>query len=566
MSPVRTERYYEEIYNGLNSEDQERYYSHNGPKMTVTIRRNGQEIKIEAVCDDCSFYTILNVCPGKVEMKNDDFFLDKGTEIIYGKVITGEMYFNGTPTKENIIFAKDQPENIIGWYQLKDMGLLKVNPNNKHVIIVPPVILDNVPKPKFAGEVYLKKHLISDAKRVIASWVRNGIIERCNSVCNSPVTLTVKPVNGKVKILFHYSELNESKSSESTGWEASRHEVIASVKLGESYSVLRLYYGEWRIPLDTNTKYKTTFTFLGKKYVWNRLPGKYCKTPEILTKTLSQVLDRLPPNVREHVTFFRDSMLISANTKKECLEFTDHLSSHLEDSGFEIHEKVKQICQKKVEYLGREICPEGIRLGPSYLEKVRDISSLRGAKELKKILGMLEDARRFTPGFGVFASILYQLVNEKDFYWNEMHKKALDDLIKEILKNRLIVPGLSENESCTVEVFVKNNVWMAEVYNSARKQHCSLSGTLKPVKNPQKLEVKELKAMKEAWGTMGKELKDREIIWEVQCPEVASYQRDPSSVEVNKKLDLSFLLSPQHKIKVVNPSSRKPPIKWPEYV
>lgn len=555
MSPTRTARNQEESNHYLQDFRLE--------MMTLKIRINEKAIEIEAKPDDCSFYTFLNAYPEKEEelKKYDKFSLDKGKKIIDGRVIKGNMYFNDVSTKENIIFVKNSKTNIIGWHQLKDMGLLKVNKNRKHVIDVPPVVIGDKAKPVYEKERHLRTDLIGDAKRVIASWVRKGIIERCSSVCNSFVRLALNS-NGKVKIIFYYNNLNRCILPMPHSWELNRHNVIARVPLGKFYSVIKLYYGEWQIPLDSNTKYKTAFTFLGKQYVWNRLPGKFRNKNAILSETLGKILDKLPQNVRKHVSYFVDKMLISADTKKECRQFTYLLWSHLEDNGFEMQETDNQICQPQVEYLGREVFPEGIRLGESYLQKVQQIRSPRSAEELKSILATLEDARRFTSGFGVYTADLYKLLNKIE-NWDGRHQALLNALIRRILENRSVVPGLNEGGPCIVQVFViPNNSWMAEVFNAAGKRYLSASGAFKPVKKQETLKVKELKAMKEAWSTISSELKGRDIIWEVESPEV----EDPSSVEVHKNLDLSFLTSPQHKIKVVPSSGRILPIEWPVHV
>ncbi|XP_040216399.1 uncharacterized protein LOC120945908 [Rana temporaria] len=545
MSPTRTDRY---------------------ERMTLKIRINEKTIEIEAEPDDCSFYTILNDYPEKEELKKfDRFTLDTGTEKIPGRVIKGNMHFNDMSTTGNIIFVENYPTNIIGWHQLKDMGLLKANKNRQHVVDVPPVVISDEAKPGYAQEGYLKWHLIGDAKTVIASWVRRGIIERCSSDYNSSVRLALKP-NEKVKIIFDYSHLNSCIIPMPSRWELDRHKVIASVPLGNFYSVIKLYYGEWQIPLDTNSKYKTAFTFLGQQYVWNRLPGKFRNKNAILSKTLGQILNKLPQNVRKHVSYFVDKMLISADTKKECGHFTNLLRSHLKDNGFEMQETDTddQICLPQVEYLGREVFPEGIRLGESYLQKVQKIGPPRSAKGLKSILATLEDARRFTSGFGVYTADLYKLLNKTEIWsWRGRHQSLLNALIRQILKNRSVVPGLREGDPCIVQVFViPNDSWMAEVFNAAGKRYLSASGTIKPVKKQETLGMKELKAMKEAWKTISSEMKGREIIWEVESPEV----EDPSSVELHKSLDLSCLTPPQHKIKVVPSSGRLLPIKWPVHV
>ncbi|XP_073419812.1 uncharacterized protein [Dendrobates tinctorius] len=534
--------------------------------MTVKISMNGNEMKITAIVDPHSFYTILNVFPGERFLGEDlTIALQNGKEKADGRFVLGPIYINDQATSEQIIYVEHIPQTVIGWKQLHDLGLMQDYVHQGYVIDVPPVVIKEVVSdPGSFHQGHLKMELLYDARKIIASWVRNGLVERNNSICNSRISLNWKP-NGKVKIKFNYKDLNESSVKELPHPREHRPKAIEGITLGKYYSVFHLFYAEWQIPLDTYTKYKTAFTFLGKQYVWNRLPGRFQNKNARLSDAMEKVLDKLPGNVRKRVTYYIDAILISGETEKECREFTDKLQHHLIDNCFEIRPAQCQTCQPAVKFLGREVTEDGVTLGRDFLQKVKNMKEPRNASDLRSTLGCLRDASQYTPGFGIFSKTLNNLSNQDStFRWDGKLKEELALLKEQVLRNRFLVPSLAENEGCTILIFVKYGAWMAEILNSAKRPYRFGSNVFPPLKKEDRHVTQELKAMKEVWNKFERVLQNREVEWEVESPEIARYMDDPDSFENEKRLKLDFLNKEGFKIKVVPANDRKPIILWPE--
>ncbi|XP_075689127.1 uncharacterized protein LOC142657714 [Rhinoderma darwinii] len=533
--------------------------------MTVRINVNGNEIEIIAKADPHSFYTILNV-PLEEGLLGEDIkiALKDGKKKANGRIVTGSIYVNDQATAGQIVYVRTFPKTIIGWKQLHELGLIQANTHRGFVMDVPPVLIEGDTDPYNFSQGDLRPYLIADASRVIASWVRKGLIERCNSVCNAPISLTMKG-NRKVKIIFDFEDLNKCSTKEPSHPKVHRPRAIEDITLGNYYSVFKLFYAEWQIPLDTYTKYKTAFTFLDKQYVWNRLPGSFQNTTNRLSDALEKVLSQLPQNIRKRVTYYTDTILISAETKEECEKFTDKLWRHLVDNSFEISQTRCQKSEPVVQFLGREITQDGIRLGKDFIWKVKNSKLPRNTHHLRSILGFLDDANQYTPGYGIFSKRLNELTREKcEFVWNGKYEATLVHLKNQILVNGFVVSGLAEREACMVQIFVNDGAWMAQILNSAKKPYRFGSGVLEPLKSKDVFATQELKAMKEVWKRHEFVLESRDVEWEVESPEIARYKDEPESVTIGKRLNLDFLKRPRCKIKVVPASGRKPPIPWPQ--
>ncbi|XP_066453674.1 uncharacterized protein [Eleutherodactylus coqui] len=525
--------------------------------MTVKIDMNGREMEITVTADPHSFYTILTECrEGTLLGREIEIAMENGEEKANGRLIEETISINGHATTGEIIFVPTFQKNVIGWKQLRDLGLMQANMAKSFVTCVPPVLIMGDIDPSWFHQTYLKKSLISDARRVIASWQRRNLIEPCNSVCNARISLTSK-ANGKVKIIFHFWDLNECSAKEACHPNENRSKAIEDITLGKYYSVFRLFYAEWQIPLDTYTKYKTAFTFLGRQYVWNRLPGKFQNKNNRLSEALEKVLEQLPQNMKKRMTYYIDDILISAETMEECVKFTENLARHLTDNSFTISQ-IEYKCKPVVTFLGREITEDGVRLGRNVLKKVKEITRYTNADDLRTILKSLDDVSQYIPGFGIFRKILARCD------WDNKSKAALNGLKKQVQLNIPVVPGLAENEACNVQIFVKDEAWMAQILNSNRKFYRFASGILQPLMKKDIFAIQELKAMKEVWKKHERTLHNRVVEWEVESPEIKRYKDDPSSISNGKRLNLDVLKSKGCKIKIVDPSTHKPLIPWAE--
>lgn len=90
----------------------------------------------------------------------------------------------------------------------------------------------------------------------------------------------------------------------------------------------------------------------------------------------------------------------------------------------------------EVKYLGHLFNKEGVRIDEDKLAVINDLRPPSSAKELQKLLGLVNYVRRFIRNLGEISSCLYSLL-KKDavFQWLSVHQKALDQVKTEINKN-----------------------------------------------------------------------------------------------------------------------------------
>ncbi len=89
--------------------------------------------------------------------------------------------------------------------------------------------------------------------------------------------------------------------------------------------------------------------------------------------------------------------------------------------------------QRKVEFLGRWVSPEGLEPSEGDIATVRDWATPKSTKDTERFLGLVNYHRGFIKDYAKRAVPLYQLTGKQPFIWEEEQELAFQDL-----KNALV--------------------------------------------------------------------------------------------------------------------------------
>ena len=67
------------------------------------------------------------------------------------------------------------------------------------------------------------------------------------------------------------------------------------------------------------------------------------------------------------------------------------------------------LCRRRVEFLGRQVSPQGVEMGDSYVEAVRDWAAPSSTKDVERFLGFANCHRGIIAGYAQLAFPLYRL-------------------------------------------------------------------------------------------------------------------------------------------------------------
>ena len=98
-----------------------------------------------------------------------------------------------------------------------------------------------------------------------------------------------------------------------------------------------------------------------------------------------------------------------------------------------------KLFQEKVEFLGRLVDPDGMRITTDKMESIHTWGVPKSRKELEEYLGFMNYHREFIPGSAGLAECLYSLTRNKcKFAWNEDHQSAFL-MLKKVASENIVL-------------------------------------------------------------------------------------------------------------------------------
>ena len=111
-----------------------------------------------------------------------------------------------------------------------------------------------------------------------------------------------------------------------------------------------------QIPLEEGSKKFTTINTHRGLYQYNRLPFGIYSAPEIIQRTIENVLRGIP-----RVCVYIDDILITGNTEDEHLRNLNEVLARLKNLGFRLKRHKCVFFLPSVDYLGHTITADGIK-------------------------------------------------------------------------------------------------------------------------------------------------------------------------------------------------------------
>ena len=140
----------------------------------------------------------------------------------------------------------------------------------------------------------------------------------------------------------------------------------------------------------------------------------------------------------EEVIVYLDDIIVIAtdftgmivSLKKVFMRFREH--------NMKLKPRKCNFFKRDVEFLGKLVSGEGIRISPDKVDAVKNWPIPTNAKQVMSYLGFMNYHRSHTPNFGELSASLYTLSNAKKFVWNEEHQYSFDKLKDLVVSARIL--------------------------------------------------------------------------------------------------------------------------------
>ena len=191
------------------------------------------------------------------------------------------------------------------------------------------------------------------------------------------------------------------------------------------YSKLDANSAYWQVKIKEEDRPKTAFITKYGLFEFARMAFGLCNAPATYARVISLVLRGLTWRV---VLAFLDDILVLGR------DFGDHLANlrvvfeRFRTYGLKLKPRKCDLFRKKVEFLGRVVGPEGMKIGPGYVKDVKNWPEPRNSKEVERFLGFANYHRAFIKDYTNIALPLQALTGKRPYFWGNEQQQSFDRL------------------------------------------------------------------------------------------------------------------------------------------
>ncbi|XP_049759430.1 uncharacterized protein LOC126086793 [Elephas maximus indicus] len=296
----------------------------------------------------------------------------------------------------------------------------------------------------------LKPKAIAGIKPVLKKLLRQGLIEPCQSPCNTPI-LPVRKPNGEYSFMQNLRAVNEAVVT-IPALVPNPYTLLTQVPATATYfTVLHLKDAFFCVPLHPDSQELFAFewedpdTRERTQFKWTVLPQGFKNSSHLFCSVLAKDLRDL--KLEEGILLqYIDDLLIASKDQNSSDKNAIKALNHLANRGYRVSRV--QITQKKVKYLGFQLS-SGIRqLLPERILAITSFPAPTTRKQLRRFLGMAEFCRIWIPNFGLIARPLYESLKGKEsqhLEWTQECEKAFETIKLELHRaSALGLPDLTK--------------------------------------------------------------------------------------------------------------------------
>ena len=259
----------------------------------------------------------------------------------------------------------------------------------------------------------------ADLRRQLDEWLTGGIIEPSMSEWASALVPVKKKNSEKLRWCIDYRALNAvtKKDAYPLGSISNNLDKLSGSTVFTTLDSMGAFH---TIPVAESSRDYTSFITCFGTFRFVRVPFGLANASSAYSRLLQMALDRLPPG---YCLGFVDDVIIHSKSVMEHVQHVDKVLAIHASMGMKLNIKKCKVFQQEVEYLGHLVSEKGIRMIPSYVEKITSWPLPKTGKELKSFLGFCGYYRTFIVDYSLLTANMNKMKNAPIVEWTEADKE-----------------------------------------------------------------------------------------------------------------------------------------------
>ena len=140
----------------------------------------------------------------------------------------------------------------------------------------------------------------------------------------------------------------------------------------------------WQVQMDESSREKTAFIIRRGLYEFVRMPFGLSNAPATFSRVVNLILAGMN---WETVLAFLDDICVLGRDFAEHLENLRQVFGRFRQFGLRLKPRKCSLFKKEVEFLGRLVSKEGVRVSPESIRAVVEWHTLKSVKDVQKFIG-----------------------------------------------------------------------------------------------------------------------------------------------------------------------------------
>ena len=275
----------------------------------------------------------------------------------------------------------------------------------------------------------LNPHQRDSLRKQLDLWMKEKVIEESNSPWASPlVAAKKKGADGQVTIRWAVDYRLINAMTEADAFPIpSIEENLEKLQGAKYFSAIDAAAAYHTVPVSEKSRPYLAFLTPWGTYQFKKMPFGAKNAGACYSRLVELSIMKLRS---KNILAYIDDIICATRDLWEHLTELENIFEMHREAGIKIRAEKTHLIQPEVDYLGYEVSEEGIRMKPSYVEKITKWPTPKTVKELNTFLGFTGYYRTFIAKYSELTNEMNTMKKDTKLTWtDEVNKKF--ELLKE---------------------------------------------------------------------------------------------------------------------------------------